>query len=419
MAMKDRVLSLLRGPEAARIRFTVPSASVPVTINRAAFTTVANAIVAGKIGVSPFAATTRALAEYHQPAAPTAPATGQLMVPPILGRIDEAAVMHESTHAFFDLTTSNILATEEEAVSYVVTALYHRMTGLTPTRWTGRSPHFRQGRRRRPAASIPGRCLGRACGGCRPVSDPDARRRDESPPICFPRRPGAARRRGCSAGFWADRSATSTTASARPSRQSDKARAAKLQWHRPAGTRRRWEETGEASPQAVPATGRQRARAARCPEGRCGAGLSGAAGAPGGRFCGRPGDRHPGAPDRAIAGRAVLPAVHRREQAGRRRQHRGRVGRARAGRRLHAAGDRRQQPDQHDALRQARLRPAARLRAGRRHLPRLPGHGGQSRLSGARPSPSSSPTPRPIRARSTSAPPAPARWRTSPASCSR
>ena len=62
------------------------------------------------------------------------------MVPLILGRIDEAAVMHESTHAFFDLTTSNILATEEEAVSYIVTALYHRMTGLTPARWTGAEP---------------------------------------------------------------------------------------------------------------------------------------------------------------------------------------------------------------------------------------------------------------------------------------
>ena len=56
MAMKDRVLALLRGHEAARIRFTVPSASVPVTINHVTFTTVANAIVAGKIGVAPFAA---------------------------------------------------------------------------------------------------------------------------------------------------------------------------------------------------------------------------------------------------------------------------------------------------------------------------------------------------------------------------
>jgi hypothetical protein len=141
MAQRDRVIALLRGHEARRIRFTVPSASVPVTINHVTFDRVANAIVAGTIGVSPFAVSARgALAEYHQPAGPTAPSTGQLMVPPILGRIDEAAVMHESTHAFFDLSTSNILATEEEAVSYIVTALYHRMTGLTPTRWTGAEP---------------------------------------------------------------------------------------------------------------------------------------------------------------------------------------------------------------------------------------------------------------------------------------
>jgi len=140
MSMRNRVLALLRGPEANRIRFKISSATVPVTINHLTFSTVANAIVAGKIGVTPFVATARALAEYHQPAGPTAPSTGQLMVPPILGRIDEAAVMHESTHAFFDLTNSNILATEEEATSYIVTALYHRMTGLTPARWTGAEP---------------------------------------------------------------------------------------------------------------------------------------------------------------------------------------------------------------------------------------------------------------------------------------
>ena len=60
MAMKDRVLALLRGHEATRIRFTVPSASVPVTINHVTFDTVANAIVAGKVGVSPFAVSARA-----------------------------------------------------------------------------------------------------------------------------------------------------------------------------------------------------------------------------------------------------------------------------------------------------------------------------------------------------------------------
>ena len=62
MTQRDRVLGLLRGHEARRIRFTVPSASVPVTINHVTFTTVANAIVAGKIGVSPFAVTAGGLA---------------------------------------------------------------------------------------------------------------------------------------------------------------------------------------------------------------------------------------------------------------------------------------------------------------------------------------------------------------------
>ncbi len=58
------------------------------------------------------------------------------------------------------------------------------------------------------------------------------------------------------------------------------------------------------------------------------------------------------------------------------------VAHAAAGRLL-AAGDRRQQSDQHLALSQARLRPATRFRTRRRHLPRLPGDGGEAGLPGA------------------------------------
>jgi hypothetical protein len=135
MAMKERVINLLLGPEALRIRFKVTTTSGPVTINRATFATVAKAIKDGKIGVTPFTPDNSAGAKYDPDAAPGAP-SGQLLVPPILGRFEEAAVMHESTHAFFDLTKSGIGATEEEAVCYIVTALYYRMTGLTPARWT-------------------------------------------------------------------------------------------------------------------------------------------------------------------------------------------------------------------------------------------------------------------------------------------
>jgi hypothetical protein len=135
VAMKERVLGLLRGPEALRIRFKVTTTSGPITINRATFATVAKAIDDGKVGVKPFTPDKSAGARYDPDAAPGAP-SGQLFIPPILGRFEEAAVLHESTHAFFDLTKSGIQAAEEEAVCYVVTALYYRMTGLTPARWT-------------------------------------------------------------------------------------------------------------------------------------------------------------------------------------------------------------------------------------------------------------------------------------------
>ena len=64
------------------------------------------------------------------------------------------------------------------------------------------------------------------------------------------------------------------------------------------------------------------------------------------------------------------------------RQHRDRVRRPRAARRLHAAAGQRAEHHQRRALRQARLRFPARHRAGRRHRPRAAGDGGQSVGSG-------------------------------------
>ena len=52
--------------------------------------------------------------------------------------------MHECTHAFFDLQSINIRAAEEEAVCYVVSSLYARMTALPQWRW-GTQPLFQEG----------------------------------------------------------------------------------------------------------------------------------------------------------------------------------------------------------------------------------------------------------------------------------
>jgi hypothetical protein len=144
---KQRVIAILRGQEAKRIRFTAATATAgDITINHTTFAIVADAIEKLKIKVTvrkhfnPGVA-----AEYHPDAVPPIPlprglgaipgfTSGELLVPPILGRDQEEYAIHECTHAFFDLQSINIGATEDEAICYVVDALYARMTGLPPSR---------------------------------------------------------------------------------------------------------------------------------------------------------------------------------------------------------------------------------------------------------------------------------------------
>jgi hypothetical protein len=59
----------------------------------------------------------------------------RLEVPPVIGREQEGLVLHECLHAAFDLARSPVNALDEEAASYVVDALYFRMTNLTGRRW--------------------------------------------------------------------------------------------------------------------------------------------------------------------------------------------------------------------------------------------------------------------------------------------
>jgi hypothetical protein len=140
MSTKEKVVHLLRGHDTARIRFKVPSKIGVITINRASFLSVASAIESGKIKVTPRTGFRAGVgAEYHGWAIPGG-RTGELVVPPIIGREQQGLILHECAHAFFDLTSSGVGAAEEEAICYVVDALYFRMTGLTPARWSN-EPH--------------------------------------------------------------------------------------------------------------------------------------------------------------------------------------------------------------------------------------------------------------------------------------
>ena len=119
-AAKQRVISLLRGQEAKRIRFIATTASGgDITINHTTFATVANAIESHKIKVTvkTHFDNDSVAAQYDPDAVPSLGAipgftSGQLLVPPIVGRDEEGSAMHECTHAFFDLQSIDVGALE-------------------------------------------------------------------------------------------------------------------------------------------------------------------------------------------------------------------------------------------------------------------------------------------------------------------
>jgi len=139
MTTRQRVLDLLRGPQASRIRFTFPFFAGTVTISPVSFRHVATAIERGTMRLDVTNAFPPGVAGQYISGTPNT-----LRIKPISGRIEEGLVLHECTHAIFDLTHTHVTANDDEAASYVVDALYFRMTGLRRPRWNG-EPHATAG----------------------------------------------------------------------------------------------------------------------------------------------------------------------------------------------------------------------------------------------------------------------------------
>lgn len=129
MSTRQRVLDVLRGHEAHRIRFTFPAGGSNITINRHSFERVARAIDRNVVHVTPTTAFPPGVAAQYDGTSNT------ILTARILGRIDQGLVLHECGHAYFDITSTGITALDEESACYVIDALYFRMTGLARPRW--------------------------------------------------------------------------------------------------------------------------------------------------------------------------------------------------------------------------------------------------------------------------------------------
>ena len=129
MSTRDRILAVLRGREARSIRFTFPASGGRLTIDHHTFLNVAKAIEDNKVHITVTNTFPPGVgAQYH-------PDTNTIETPAVLGRGDEGLVLHECTHASFDLASTAIVALDDEAAGYVVDALYFRLTGLPRPRW--------------------------------------------------------------------------------------------------------------------------------------------------------------------------------------------------------------------------------------------------------------------------------------------
>jgi hypothetical protein len=140
MSLTRKVLQILNGPTVARIRFRFPTRGSEVTMTKHMFQHVVHAIRSGRVIVRPPTDLGPGTgAQYNDVARQRADGTpvraNTLEINSARGRMKEAAIVHESLHAAYDLLRTPIDANAEEASAYVCTALYLRMTGGFRPEW--------------------------------------------------------------------------------------------------------------------------------------------------------------------------------------------------------------------------------------------------------------------------------------------
>ena len=142
ISLPQRVINLLRGPEVGRIRFKFPEGGGTITVNRAMYHRVADAIEHHRIGIFPASdpALIPANAGATYDGTPVDGGTIFIKVGKPWGRDLEGDLVHECTHAGFDLDKLDTLsALTEETVAMVAEVLYYRMSNAPKSYWPGPS----------------------------------------------------------------------------------------------------------------------------------------------------------------------------------------------------------------------------------------------------------------------------------------
>jgi len=136
MGVKEQMIAILRSDETARINFSFRGSSgATISVGGSSFRRVATALANGSINVVEGRFTTD-IAMYSARADSStnvAANTFYLGTNPRYSRLFNALIVHESVHASFDLTRTEIPWLDNEAAAYIAQAYYARNSGLPRT----------------------------------------------------------------------------------------------------------------------------------------------------------------------------------------------------------------------------------------------------------------------------------------------
>ena len=134
MAMRDRVMRILRNSDTARISFSFRGSEGTVTVNAGTFRRVAEAIENNEITVQ-MGGVPENVAKYSARAEGSSAANTLYIGRNLYSSRDfDALIVHEAVHASFDLTSTRIQWIDNEVAAYIAQGYYLRNSGYSTER---------------------------------------------------------------------------------------------------------------------------------------------------------------------------------------------------------------------------------------------------------------------------------------------
>ena len=141
MGAKEQMVSILRDRDTARVRFTYSNAGRTATINSDSFGRVADDLEAGRLNVVEGRHSTNMITYSAWAEGSNSANTFYLGNNMRWSRDFNALVVHESVHAFFDVTRTSLPWLDNETVAYIAQGYYLRNSGYPQSRLEEDEPY--------------------------------------------------------------------------------------------------------------------------------------------------------------------------------------------------------------------------------------------------------------------------------------